>query len=228
MVSILHNKVFVTIFTGSLDQIILLVTSLTLFQILRREGFVTGALFYWIVLTLKIFQLIINRFTTAVICNPILTCIIIWFFVDLLALVGFVDIFLLVLTRCTLLGTDIEHLTTGTGCTWLAVLWEGFLGRTLFDGDIVVFKLLDPVFILLLGYRTPNIRILSWIDPWQILRYDFLLLWIPTLVIDLQKYRAIITLINTLIFWNRKNLSFLFAFTTLAVNHKRCLFGALH
>lgn len=228
MLSILHNKVSVAILTGSLDQIILLVTSLTLFQILRREGFVTGALFYRIVLTLKIFQLIINRFTAAVICNPILTCIIIWLLVDLLAFVGFVDVFLLVLTRCTLLGTDIEHLSAGTGCTWLAVLREGFLRRALFDGDVVVFKLLDSVFILLFGYRAPNIRILSRIDPWQILGYDFLLLWIPTLVIDLQKYRAIITLVNTLILWNRKNLSFLFAFTTFAVNHKRCLFGALH
>lgn len=97
MLSILHNKVSVTILTGSLDQIILLVTCLTLLQILRREGFVTGALLYWIVLTLKIFQLIINRFTAAVICNPILTGIIIWLLVDLLAFVGFVDVFLLVL-----------------------------------------------------------------------------------------------------------------------------------
>lgn len=97
MLSILNNKVPVAVLTRSLDQIIPFITGFTLLQILRREWFVTGALLYWIILPLQIFQFIINWFTASVIGNPVLTGIIVWFLVDLLTFVGFVDVFLLVL-----------------------------------------------------------------------------------------------------------------------------------
>ena len=156
MISLLNSEELITLVACSCDEIIFFLTSHTWFEIFWWEGFIRWTLLNWETLRLKLFKFFINWFIITILGNPIFTCIVIWFFENLFALIRVWKIFLLIFAVSTYFGSDIKNLARRTSCACFAIWWERLIGKTLLSCNFVIFQLINFVFVLLLSYRTPD------------------------------------------------------------------------
>lgn len=119
---------------------------------------------------LKILKLVVNWFTVTICCDPIFSCIVVGSFVGLLALMSFLNIFLLVFAVYTLSCTDIKYLTWRARSTLFTIFVERLVDWTLLDKNVVLFEFLNLIFVLLLTDGSPNVWICCSIHVIQILR----------------------------------------------------------
>jgi hypothetical protein len=82
-------------------------------------------------LVLQIAKFVIDGFAVAVGCDPVVACVVIGLFVDLLALVCLLNVLLLSLAVCALFISDVKNLTGGARSALFTVLVKGLVGWAL-------------------------------------------------------------------------------------------------
>jgi len=170
MISLLNNEESIALITCSCNQIVFFLTRYTWSQIFSGEWFIRGTLLHWKTLSLKLSEFVVNRFAIAILCNPVFTWIIIGFFVKLFAFMVIWKIFLLIFTVSTWFCSNVKKLTWRASSASFTIWRERFISWTLLGWYFVIFQLIHSIFVLLLSYRTPNVRIFRGIYAIQIMR----------------------------------------------------------